>query len=49
MEDEWEREIESDQDLDLLFVVYQKERITVARLVKTIQDHKFQVEVRDEG
>ncbi len=49
MEDEWEREIESDQDLDLLFVEYEKQLITVAQLMKTIQDHKFQVEVKDEG
>ena len=49
MEDEWERELESEQDLDLLFVTYETERITVAKILKAIQEHEFEVEVKDEG
>jgi hypothetical protein len=48
VEDEWERELESEEDLDLLFVTYQTDRITVDKLLETIQAHEFQVEVKDE-
>ena len=49
MEDEWERELESEQDLDLLFVTYKTGLITVDEMIKTIQKHEFEVQVKDEG
>ena len=49
MEDEWERELESEQDLDLLFVTYQTERITLAKMLETIQKYEFKAKVKDEG
>ena len=49
MEDEWERELESEQDLDLLFVTYETDRITVDKMLETIQQHEFEVELKDEG
>ena len=48
MEDEWERELESEQDLDLLFVTYETDRITVDKMFETIQQHEFEVELKDE-
>ena len=47
MEDEWEREIDSDEDLDLLFVTYQAEKITLDQLVAAIKEHGFTAEVRE--
>ena len=47
VEDEWEREIESDEDLDLLFVKYDSEQITIEKLVKTITAFGFKAEVRE--
>ena len=48
MEDEWEREIESDEDLDLLFIKYQPDKITIEQLQQTIQEHGFEAEVTEE-
>ncbi len=44
VEDEWEREIESDEDLDLLFVKYDSEQITIEELLKTITAFGFKAE-----
>jgi hypothetical protein len=49
VEDEWERELESEQDLDLLFVTYETRRITIAKMLEMIHKHEFEVEVKDEG
>ena len=46
VEDEWEREIESDEDLDLLFVKYDSEQITIEKLLKTITAFGFKAEVK---
>jgi hypothetical protein len=48
VEDEWEREIESDEDLDLLFVTYRSEKVKMDQLEKTIEEHGFAVEVKEE-
>ena len=48
MEDEWERQLESDEDLDLLFVTYDPPRLALADLLAAIKEQGFTVEVRDE-
>ena len=45
VEDEWEREIESEEDLDLLFVKYDSEQITIEKLLQTITAFGFKAEV----
>ena len=47
VEDEWERQLESDEDLDLLFVTYDPTRVTVEKMRETISAYEFKVEVRD--
>jgi copper chaperone CopZ len=47
VEDEWEREIESDKDLDLLFVTYDPERITVEQLSETIKKFGYEAKVKE--
>lgn len=47
VEDEWERKIESDEDLDLLFVAYDSQQITVEKLIEMIFDHGFKAEVKE--
>ena len=49
MEDEWQREIESDTDLDLLFITFHQQHTTLAKLLETIQEHGFRAEVEDES
>ena len=39
--------MESDEDLDLLFVAYRPDKITVAELVKEIEKHGFSAEERE--
>ena len=46
MEDEWERELESEDDLDLLFVTYNTKQITIEQLIATIAEHGFAAEVK---
>lgn len=46
VEDEWEREMESEKDLDLLFVTYDGQRVTVTEMLETIGKHQFEAEVR---
>lgn len=47
MEDEWEREMEAEEDLDLLFVTYDPERITIEQLQATISAHGFKAELKE--
>ena len=47
MEDEWERELVAEEDLDLLFVRYDANRITVERLVKKISEFGFEAKVSE--
>jgi hypothetical protein len=49
VEDEWERQIESDEDLDLLFVSYRPSEITIDQLMKTISEQGFTAEVKEEN
>ena len=50
VEDEWERHPDSTEDLDLLFVTYDSQKIGIEKLKETItntvSEHKFKVEVR---
>ena len=46
VEDEWERHLESDDDLDLLFVTYRADKITVASLMEKIETYGFKAEVK---
>ena len=46
VEDEWERELEAEEDLDLLFVTYNANRITVEQLLAKIEEFDFAAEVR---
>ena len=45
MEDEWEREMISEEDLDLLFVKYDANRITVEQLLAKISEFGFEAKV----
>ncbi len=45
MEDEWERELESEKDPDLLFVKYKPATITVEQLLEKINQHGFKAEL----
>ena len=47
MEDEWERELESEEDLDLLFVSYDANRITVDQLLEAISEFGFEAKVSE--
>ena len=47
VEDEWERQIESEEDLDLLFVSYRPQEITIDELITTISDQGFTAEVKE--
>lgn len=47
VEDEWERELESEEDLDLLFVTYRPDQITLDELSRTIRDQGFTAEVKE--
>ena len=47
MEDEWEREMEADDDLDLLFIKYRPDRISAEQLQQTIKEHGFSAEVKE--
>jgi copper chaperone CopZ len=49
VEDEWDRQIESEEDLDLLFVSYRPSDITIDQLMKTISEHGFTAEVKEEN
>jgi hypothetical protein len=48
VEDEWERELVSDDDLDLLFVSYYPDKITVDEIIKKIAKHGFRATVKEE-
>ena len=47
MEDEWERELEAEEDLDLLFVKYDAKQISIDSLKATIAKHGFQAELKE--
>ena len=47
VEDEWERELESEEDLDLLFVTYDARRITVDAVLERIRELGFEVKVAE--
>lgn len=47
MEDEWERQPESDKDLDLLFVTYHADQITVEQLIEKIEEHGIKATVKE--
>ena len=49
MEDEWERELESETDLDLLFIKFDPKSVTIDQLKKKIAEHEFQAEVHQEN
>ena len=46
VEDEWTREMESVDDLDLLFVTFDADRISVAELKEKIAEFGFAAEVQ---
>ena len=47
VEDEWERELESDEDLDLLFVAYDPQQVTIETIIATIEEQGFSAEVKE--
>ena len=47
VEDEWERDLQADEDLDLLFVTYEESRISLETVFDTIREHGFEPEVRE--
>ena len=46
VEDEWERKLQSKEDLDLLFVTFDPQKIGVEEMQKTIAEHGFEAEIR---
>ena len=49
VEDEWERKMESDEDLDLLFVSYDAQLVTVDKLIEFIKEQGFEAKVKENG
>jgi hypothetical protein len=49
VEDEWEREMESEEDLDLLFVSFKPQQVSLDLMLETIRGHGFEVEVKSEN
>lgn len=47
MEDEWERELESEEDLDLLFIRFAPGQVTAEELEAAVKSHGFTVDLRD--
>ena len=47
VEDEWERELESVDDLDLLFVKFDSERTTIDALIEKIGEFEFDAKVHE--
>ena len=47
MEDEWERELEAEEDLDLLFVKFDSKQITIEKLIAAIAEHGFEAELKE--
>ena len=48
VEDEWERELESEESLNLLFVSYNNEDISIERMLQTIKGLGFEATVKDQ-
>ena len=48
VEDEWDRKIESLEPLDLLYVTYNAEQVTVEKMMEIVQEHEFKAEVKTE-
>ncbi len=48
VEDEWDRKIESLEPLDLLYITYDAEQVTVDKLIEIVQGHEFKAEVKTE-
>ncbi len=46
VEDEWERELESQEDLDLLFATYNAQRVSVKEMRATLDKHGFNAVVK---
>ena len=47
VEDEWERDVESDEDLDLLFVTFDADRISVDQIINKIDEFDFDAVVKE--
>ena len=46
VEDEWDRELEADEALDLLFVEYDGSQVTVKKMLETIDEHGLKGELK---
>ena len=46
VEDEWERGLESDESLDVLFVTYDAQQVTVEGMLATIAEQDFEAKVQ---
>lgn len=49
VDDEWTRELESEEDLDLLFVAYDPRRATIDDMMETIGEQGFTARVKEES
>ena len=49
VEDEWKRFPDSTEDLDLLFVTFDPQKIGIEKLKETIADRDFTAEIRDDA
>ena len=45
VEDEWDRKIESLEPLDLLYITYDADQVTVDKMMEIVQEHEFKAEV----
>ena len=48
IDDEWDRKIESLEPLDLLYITYDAEQVTVEKMMEIVQEHEFKAEVKTE-
>jgi hypothetical protein len=46
VEDEWERGLESDESLDVLFVTYDAQRVTLDNMLAKVAEQDFEAKVR---
>jgi len=46
VEDEWDRELESEEPLDLLFITYNADDIAIEKMTATVDEQGFQAEIK---
>ncbi len=47
VEDEWDRELDATEALDELYIDYDADRVTVDKLLATVQEHQFEAIIKE--